>query len=221
MQKLLVPICVAVLIVSAAVVAWVYWSVDAGEMSDTIREAIRVDIAKTFTQLAVLGVIGAFIKWLLEGYDSFRRERDARDRAKRELWRDLRQVYAEVMKARDLIDAEQTPLAYGAQLSRLMDARASLGEIRHEVKLWPGLFKQDEEIAERILQMERYLDDQLIQEYRNNYAALSGAPSLAAAASQLPMLQDYLSSDEGGLFHTQFRMNYFEARTEILQDLLA
>ncbi len=240
MQKFLIPTCTLVLIASGMIIAWVYFSAEPLEKSDTVRTAILVDLAKTFAQLAVIGVIGAFIKWLLDNHDQTKRARDTTMGLRKDVWRDLRGVYGEVEKARSLIEGAKSALTYGNQLRHIMDLRSLLGEIRHEVAISRDTFSNQDAVKNYVKGMEKYLD-RLIEEYEGKYLALSLQQSqyeaemkagvkltvdMARELDKLLVLKDFRVAAvekkgefEGG-YHEQFRVNYFDARQAVLKDIL-
>lgn len=236
-------ICVLIFLLSFAVVWGVYTFIPEDATPGTIRNAITLELAKIFTQLAVIGVVGTLIKFLLDEH-AVRRRRDEAEEAEQQrqqnarrdfrqgLWRGLRDVYSQVENARNLIEGAKSARTYGQQVREIMDLRTQLGEIRHEVAFSADTFEAKEALSSWIRRMEKYLEG-LIEEYGKEYKSLSDSQSayekekdsgrttidMDVELDRLSKLRDFRHAGETGEFHREFRLSYFRARQAILKEL--
>jgi hypothetical protein len=151
----------------------------------------------------------------------------------------LRDVFAQVETARNLIEGAKSAKTYGEQMRQIMTLRTRLGELRHEIEYSTEVFQRRSEIARHVKGMEGYLA-LLIAEYGERYQRLEvlqgqyeaekkrGSPTINMndELNKCPVLKDFreahqeLSGENRGRFHNDFQVSYFNARQAIIPQLL-
>jgi hypothetical protein len=219
-------------VICALVVGASYFFSDAAS-----RTEIRMEVAKIFLQLGVIGILGVFAKWIFDEYSSVR-DRD-RDRAsalnafRKDVLGRLIRVTNRVRRVPILIAAAQSARTYGEQMRWLVNSRLELSFIRHDIATVKEAFSEKyEKIVVNIQKMEEYLDE-LITEFTTENPKLSsklirpardGGRRLGEevwnANLTLNMLKDLSQPDQkGSRYYANYVLNYSAARDDIRQEI--
>ena len=159
------------------------------------RDTVLQELPKaTFTFLLV-GVLGVFVKELLDR----RREEEARSEAlnefRREMVRRLVEATHRVRRIPILVEGDRSAEAYGEQMREATDAYLDLRAVRHEIDnlgvLENAAFDDWPVIRESLQVMEAYLAA-LLDEYRASNADVRRHPQPWDAISVLPRLGELL-----------------------------
>ena len=222
-------VCALVGLGSFVALAAIYLGFNDASQANTAREKIALEMAKLLGQLVLIGIVGVIVKAVIDEYSAERESREARTDMRNGVRRDLREVYAKVEMASDLIEAAKTVEMYERQICNIMELHSRLAEIRHEATIPKGLFAEQEKLKERLECMEAYLR-RLIDEYREKYSDLkmleekrqggNVSVNMNAQLNELPVLKDFREAHEEGDFNKSFREPYFDARRAIILEVL-
>ena len=218
-------IIVGILIVAILVVFLIYLFADSLESVGAFRRSILQELVKAFLQLAVIGAVGGFVKYLFDKHAQQRAIQDAHNEVQRELLRKLFATYARIRKARNLIEAEKSAKTYGKQMSIVIDVRQDLLLIREEIET-EKIFEKKPETIDNIQSMETYLI-KLIKEYKDKFKSLSDAEKENKEVFRnleeegRPVLSDFLKIKEKGAFHKEYLVRYGKARNAIRRAIRA
>jgi hypothetical protein len=214
--------------------------------SDLTSTKLLIEVAKIFLQLSVIGVLGGIIKWMFDQHTSEReraaeaqareQERVAEAKAReeeraseinefrKEMLRRLISINAQVRQAPVLIEAAQSLKAYSEQMQVVIGAWLELSIIRHEIQTAAEVaFSSWSTIRDRFVEMERYLEYHLIDEYRHARKHLAEAhpEEVWLLIQDLSALQGFLSGDTGSDYFCLYVQNYFAARDIMRQEIWA
>jgi hypothetical protein len=156
-RALLKPYRFAVLgLVIAFVLVVIAKAIFDGSRPDTFRR----EFANLSLQLALIVVLGALVKLLIDSYTE-RRTRIEQDHAKRiELLRRMRAQHVKIAYAQRLILAHMSGKTYTEQLRNLMLVTPELEDISEDIRAAGGLFGRDgKEIITGIEDIVCYLDE--------------------------------------------------------------
>jgi hypothetical protein len=175
-QVLMVFIAIAA--VSVALFGIIFIAADATLRTDLLKEA-----ASTLLQLALIGILGAFAKYLLDRYSADRQRRldqSEREQEQREIehkaqinaLNSLTTSYWQIKKALHIIDAHRSAKSYGAQVRQIIDYRLELQRLNNEIQA--GLYALDDvdTIKSNLDAMDNRLED-VIDEWKANYLELA------------------------------------------------
>ena len=191
-RELRVP---AVLILAALAVGALAVVVALTQLSSTDRGAFWTEIGIAGLQLIVVAFGGGIITTALRSIEVQREQTQrrlelARERRREYSWyllRHLRTAYNEIKRVRrDLelagfrtcsgpLSGEQAT-AYAAGMSRLREVKFILEEIQEELEAGIGKDGSTRPIKELLDRLEHYVDDGLIDEYRDWASTLKAAP---------------------------------------------
>ena len=108
-------------------------------------------------QLAVVVIVGALVKVLIDwGLSQHARYREKLE-AQRELIRRVRAMHVTVQNAKDLLTAHQSARTWGEQSRRLMELRPEVEEIAEDLKVSQKLFSRQAEIIAGVEGIVSYL----------------------------------------------------------------
>ncbi|MBA2559664.1 MAG: hypothetical protein H0V07_07185 [Propionibacteriales bacterium] len=127
------------LVAVAAVVGLIAWRLFEGSSPDTFGRAL----AGLLLQLALIVVLGAAIKFVVDSYADRRARLDREQQERIELLRRMRAQHVKVAFAQRLILAHQTGKTYTEQLRVLMIVGAELEDLAEDVRATVDLFGDD------------------------------------------------------------------------------
>jgi len=138
--------------------------------ADLAKNATFIDLGKAGATLAVVTVLGGFVRWAFDERERILRERQENSQFVRNILDDLKSVYDRVEGCRLLVEAHRSAKTYGDQIRGLVDGVVTLHKIKRALDPeWPTL---KEKLRAPIDQMNRYLK-RLIAEFRDNYRKIS------------------------------------------------
>jgi pimeloyl-ACP methyl ester carboxylesterase len=122
------------------------------------RDSFRRSLADALINLAILGLVGALITALVAWQARGREEMSQRQQQRVDFLRRLAGANQRVQVARRLIDTHDSARTYSEQLRALIATRASLEDLREDLRFADGLFNQQEQIGQNIEQLITYLE---------------------------------------------------------------
>ena len=122
-------------------------------------------------QIAIFVLIGAAVKEIIEWRtaEKARYLKEADGRA--HFLRKLRDMHIKILQSRDLMSAHQSARTWAEESRNLMQVIPELEEILEELKVYPNLFTDQEQIVEGIKGMITYLN-KCRDEYMRNHEAV-------------------------------------------------
>jgi hypothetical protein len=166
-------------------------------------------------QLVIIGILGAFAKWIFDEYNRMRDRAATLNGFRKEALGRLIRVTNKVRRAPILIEA--APSTYLEQMRWLIDSRLELSFVRHEIQTAsekPGekAFAKYEQIRGYISEMENYLDS-LIVEFKDKNRQIVSTGSIFKKSEEdmwhgikdLPKLNDLMRGNEKS---SQYYMKY-------------
>jgi len=163
-------------------------------VDETVRVELLQKAASTLLQLALIGILGAYAKFLLDQYSADRQRqlnesaanrqrqldesarrrelRETKHQAQIEALNSLTTSYWQIKKAFHIIDAHRSAKSYGEQMRQIIDYRLELQRLNNEIEA--GLYELDK--ADTITSNLSDMDDQLqkvIDEWKEHYLRLS------------------------------------------------
>jgi len=221
MFKNLYVLLLGLLLVSTLVVVGVYYSSASGP-NGPFRSDILKEVAKAFLQLAVIGILGAVVKYAFDRRADDQAKTTAENNFRRQMLEKLLGTYRELRKVRSYIEAHQSAKTYGEQMRVIIDVRLDLSEISHAIDTAKGVFKKAEDIKAAVSLMEEYLKE-LILEFESRYKGLSETqrrtPELIGQKlAELKTLTDFRKGEEGSEYKKKFLPNYRDARDRMRKE---
>ena len=114
--------------------------------SGVSSDAFELKLGELVLQLAVIVIVGALAKTLVDWGTSQRARHQERVERRLEFMRRARAMHVTVESARTLLNAHRSPKTYGEQCRRLMQLRPEVEEISEDLAAAPGLFRGQREI---------------------------------------------------------------------------
>jgi hypothetical protein len=169
---------IAIAGVSAALFGIIFISADAAVRTDLLKKA-----ASTLLQLALIGILGASAKFLLDRYSADRQRRldqSEREQEQREIehkaqikaLNSLTTSYWQIKKALHIIDAHRSAKSYGAQVRQIIDYRLELQRLNNEIQAGLPELEEVDTIADNLFALDSQLE-KVINEWKSNYLELS------------------------------------------------
>ncbi len=118
-----------VVFISLAIVIGIYIG-----LNDTKQPELLKEIAKSFLQLGTLGTLGALVKYAIDQISLARERRNSDREFKKELLSQLRDIHQTIRIVPYLIEQDKSVTAYNKHMLKLLEARATLTDIRNEIK---------------------------------------------------------------------------------------
>jgi hypothetical protein len=163
-----------VLLVFFAIVAIFSWIVIFILVDATVRVDLLKQAASTLLQLALIVVLGAYAKYLLDQYSADRQRRETQHQAQIEALNSLTKSYWQIKKAFHIIDAHRSAKSYGKQMRQIIDYRLELQRLNNEIQA--GLYALDQvdidTIKTNLDEMDKRLGE-VIDEWKVHYLRLS------------------------------------------------
>jgi hypothetical protein len=122
-------------------------------------------------QLAVIVIVGALIKVVVDWGTSQRSRYREKVEARREFMRRVRAMHVTIQNARDLMNAHRTAKTWSEQSRRLMMLRPEVEEISEDLLASGDLFADHTNIAEGLKAIVSYLE-RARKEYVSNHKAV-------------------------------------------------
>jgi hypothetical protein len=207
-----------------------------------VQAELRKETGKILLQLALIGILGAYAKFLLDGYAAARqqeverleRERESREtkyKTQLEALNSLTTSYWEIKKAFHIIGAHRSAKSYGEQIRQIIDYRLKLQRLHNEIAA--GLYGLDDQdistIRENLSEMDTRLQE-VIDEWKSHYLRLSrlqkqdeatNVPEQKRVPSEidaLPVLNQ-IGQDGFNAIHSPFESAAAPIRNQILESL--
>jgi hypothetical protein len=108
-------------------------------------------------QLAVVVIVGAFVKVLVDWGTSQRARYAEKIAARKEFMRRVRAMHVKIQNARDLMNAHKSPKTWSEQSRGLMELRPEVEEISEDLKASGNLFTNQITIVEGLEKIISYL----------------------------------------------------------------
>ncbi|HJN73876.1 MAG TPA: hypothetical protein QGF58_08090 [Myxococcota bacterium] len=105
-------------------------------------EDCRTELGGGLLELALLLLVGIWVKPFVDDVLASRDRAAARARQREDFLRRVRDVHGTIMSARDLMNAHGSARTYGEQMRRLLELRAEVVEITEDVKVSAHLFEE-------------------------------------------------------------------------------
>jgi hypothetical protein len=153
-------------------------------------------------QLAVVVIVGAFVKELVEWGASQRARYAEKIEARKEFMRRVRAMHVAVQNARDLMNAHRSPKTWGEQSRRLMELRPEVEEISEDLKASGNLFANQIAIVDGLEKIIAYLQSAGDEYVRSHDAVDNGhktGRSLVSTLEEKSMtwVRDFMAGGEG------------------------
>jgi hypothetical protein len=207
--KSIYVISALLLIASCTVVALIYFSPG----SDAVfRANLLMEIAKSFLELAVIGIIGGFAKHLLDQAAERRASQRAKSTFQRDLYHKLLNINYSVRASRTRLRANHSATNYRRRLEQILRAKFDLHDLEKEVQNTLGLFAEGKKIVQGLQMMQRYLE-LLIREFESTEVN-------DTAVEPLPELKDFLDDSESAEYHKAYVDGYFLASDNLLKSYM-
>jgi hypothetical protein len=158
-------------------------------------------------QFAVVVIVGAFAKVMIDWGTSQRTRHSERVEACSEFMRRVRAMHVAVQNAKDLLNAHRSAKTWAEQSRRLMALRPEVEEISEDLKASSGLFKSDVAIVEGLEGIISYLQGAGEEYVRSHHVVDSGSKagdSLAEtiATTDMVWIRDFVAGGDA------FKKNY-------------
>jgi hypothetical protein len=129
------------------------------DASGKSSSAFDAKLGELTLQLAVIVVVGALVKAVIDWGTGQRTRHLHRLEARMDFLRRVRAAHIGVEYARDLLNAHRSAKTYGEQLRRLMELRPEVEEISEDLTAAPDLFEAYEKIREGLEGIIAYLKE--------------------------------------------------------------
>lgn len=147
-------------------------------------------------QLAVVVIVGAFVKAVVDWGISQRMRHTEKLEARKEFMKRIRAVHVSIQNARDLMNAHRSPKTWGEQSRRLMELRPEIEEISEDLKASKNLFEKEQEIIDGLEGIISYLK-KAGEEYVKCHDAVRGGNLVQTIEEQNMMwVRDFMAEGE-------------------------
>lgn len=187
--------------IALGLVAFIYYLGDRYFVSE-----LQQEVAKSLLQLALIGFVGAYAKYLFDQIENDRKERETRHKLQIETLNTITDTYWRVRNILEIINAHKSAKSYGEQMRAIIELKNTLRRVDNEFFSGMHQFKNQEVITNNLKQLAELLD-YLIKEWKENYLRLSRLQSedekisdpnkkrVPSELSQLPILMSVQGED--------------------------
>lgn len=161
----------------------------------------RRRVADLLLQLALVVIIGAVVKLLIDWGAKINSRFRSRREQKIDFLRRVRDVSVNVNYAQDLMNAHNSGKTYGKSLRDIILLRGEIVEIVEDLKTTSGLFAEQNTIEQALLDINRYLDrgrNEYIRCHDDVGADASNSKKIQYSIERLKMkwIKDFMASGE-------------------------
>jgi len=165
-------------------------------------EDFYVKLGELALQLAVVVIVGALVKTVVDWGTSQRARYLEKLEARKEFLRRVRAIHVAIKYSRDLLNAHRSAKTWTEQSRRLMELRPDVEEISEDLKASPKLFAKNIEIINGLEGIITYLEEAAEEYVRSHEAVDSGynaGKSLAQTIQDRNMtwIRDFIEGGEG------------------------